>query len=1017
VSPPPSPGAPAGRGGAGETCRAVARLCALAFAAALALALVLTPRRAGAAGDPYLDLWTIETPHFRVHYARNLERVAERVADLCEDVHARLTPVLGYEPSTLTHVVITDDAESANGSASALPYNTVRLFVTEPEDTSPLADYEDWLLELVTHEYTHILHIDNVSGIPSILNAVLGKSFAPNQYQPRWIIEGLAVLEESLRTAGGRNRSSIFDMYLRADVLEGRLAPLDQMSNGPRRWPGGNLWYLYGSRFLTWISDVYGDQVMREVAADYGSHLVPYGINRSMRRATGRTYEELYGGWKAHLARLYGDQVARARAAPGGLREGARLTHTGRFASRPRWVPAPVRRTPGVPEVLYYLDDGHRRSGYYRVPVPSPARAVEAESELLARSFLDRGGAAFDGEGNLYFSGAEPHKRVYSFADLVRVRAGAAAPAGDEPAPDRERLTQGLRALDPDVRFDGRQIVYTINRRGTQYLTVADVRPDGSLGPPRVLVPSLEFQLAQTPRYSPDGRFVAYSAWSAGGFRDIRLVEVASGHVVELTHDRALDVQPSWSRDGKTLYFASDRTGIFNLYAYDLPSGALWQVTNVRTGALMPEPSPDGASLVYVGYSADGFDLYGLAVDRRAWVPAPPYVDDRPPPTPSPPKRAWPRRPYRAVETIWPRNYDVDLGPGSFGQTLTITTTGSDAMRLHGIAASASLPLERANPQASLTYSYGRLPVDFSSSVFRTAVPTRDFRISDRLPLLAEETLGWSNVLGYSLPRAFDRFDFSFAYTVSRVEGKRPVGPALDPQTQVTVDSPVRGQVGLIGATFSYSNLEYYTYSVGPARGFSLYARASYGGQETASDYKLYSFAYSISRFLRTPWHRDHTIALALQGAISGGNYPRREFYYVGGYVDLPLLDVLRNSVFQGGFVLRGYPPGAYGGRQYYLANAEYRAPLWLVERGLSTLPFYLSRISGAAFFDYGGAFNDLDTTQWSKLFHYSYGAELLFDTVAGYFVGTTSRLGYARGGSPEAYKGGQFYFILSSQF
>lgn len=994
--------------------RAFARLCALAAAV---LALVLPGRPARAAGDPYLDFWTIETPHFRIHYAKNVERVAERVADLCEDVHGRMVPVLGYEPSTLTHVVVTDNTENANGSASALPYNTVRLFVTAPEDTSPLADYEDWFLELITHEYTHILHIDNVSGLPSLLNAVLGKSFAPNQYQPRWIIEGLAVLEESLRTAGGRNRSSAFDMYLRADVLEGRLAPLDQMSNGPRRWPSGNIWYLYGSRFLTWIGDVYGEHVMREIAADYGSRIIPYGINRSVRRATGRTYEELYDGWKAHLERLYGGQVARARAAPGGLREGARLTHSGRFAARPRWVPASQRRSPNVPELLYYLDDGHGRPGFHRVPVPSPSRALESERVLFARSTLDRGSASFDREGNLYFSSSEPHRRVYAFADLVRVRPGASAESGDEPAPGRERLTQGLRALDPDVRPDGRQIVYTINRRGSQYLTVSDVLPDGALGPSRVLVPSLEFQLAQTPRYSPDGRLVAYSTWSPGGFRDVRVVEVASGRVFELTHDRALDVQPSWSPDGKTLYFASDRTGIFNVYAYDLASGALWQVTNVRTGAMMPEPSPDGASLAYVGYTADGYDLYGLALDRAAWVPAPPYVDDRPAPTPSPPPRAWPRRPYRAYETLWPRNYDLDLGPGAFGQTLTITANGRDAAGLHGVALSASLPLERANPQAAFTYSYGRLPVDFSSSVFRSAVPTRDFRISDRQPLLAEQTISWSNALSYSLPRTFDRFDFSFAYTVSRVEGARPIGAALDPQTQVTIDSPVRGQVGLVGASFSYSNFEYYLYSVGPARGFSLYARASYGGQETASDFKLYSFAYSIARYMRVPWHRDHTFGLSLQGAISGGNYPRREFYYVGGYVDLPLLDVLRNSVFQGGFVLRGYPPFSYGGRQYYLANAEYRAPLWLAERGLSTLPLYLSRVSGAVFVDYAGAFNDFDTTQWSKLFHYSYGAEVLVDTVAGYFVGTTSRFGYARGASSEAYKGGQFYFILSSQF
>ena len=68
-----------------------------------------------------------------------------------------------------------------------------------------------------------------------------------HQAQPRWLLEGLAVLMETEHTSGGRLRSSQFEMYLRADVLEQRLARLDQISNPVRRWPGGNLWYLYGA--------------------------------------------------------------------------------------------------------------------------------------------------------------------------------------------------------------------------------------------------------------------------------------------------------------------------------------------------------------------------------------------------------------------------------------------------------------------------------------------------------------------------------------------------------------------------------------------------------------------------------------------------------------------------------------------------------------------------------------------------------------------------------------------------
>jgi hypothetical protein len=76
-------------------------------------------------------------------------------------------------------------------------------------------------------------------------------------------------------------------------VLEDNAAPLDVFSNVPRRWPQGNIWYLYGSFFLKWIAETYGEQAIRAMIDDYSRQIVPFGVNRSVRRATGRTFEEL----------------------------------------------------------------------------------------------------------------------------------------------------------------------------------------------------------------------------------------------------------------------------------------------------------------------------------------------------------------------------------------------------------------------------------------------------------------------------------------------------------------------------------------------------------------------------------------------------------------------------------------------------------------------------------------------------------------------------------------------------
>jgi hypothetical protein len=229
--------------------RRVRRHLAALAACATLVTIALWAPSARAVSDPSYRWYTIDTPHFHITYHSGIERVAQHVANVAEGIFTEMSGAVGWKPGEPTEIILTDFSESANGSAGALPYNAIRLIVTAPEDMSPLGDVDDWFLELVTHEFTHILHTDHIRGLPALVNAVLGKTLAPNQVQPRWILEGLGVYEESARTSGGRLRNSQWDMWMRTDVLSGNIATLDQLSNIVRRWPQGNLYYLYGSYF------------------------------------------------------------------------------------------------------------------------------------------------------------------------------------------------------------------------------------------------------------------------------------------------------------------------------------------------------------------------------------------------------------------------------------------------------------------------------------------------------------------------------------------------------------------------------------------------------------------------------------------------------------------------------------------------------------------------------------------------------------------------------------------------
>ena len=121
----------------------------------------------------------------------------------------------------------------------------------------------------------------------------------------------------------------------------------------------------------------------------------------------------------------------------------------------------------------------------------------------------------------------------------------------------------------------------------------------------------------------------------------------------------------------------------------------------------------------------------------------------------------------------------------------------------------------------------------------------------------------------------------------------------------------------------------------------------------------------------------------------------------------------LRQSAFR----LRGYNPGQFAGNDFNLVNVEYRAPLWYPDRGISTLPVFLRSLSGAAFLDYGAAYDRLDLNDPLALFHAGVGAELWLDLFVGYFISANLRFGVAKGLDSKAPSGMQTYSGASSAF
>ncbi|HWP09079.1 MAG TPA: BamA/TamA family outer membrane protein, partial [Polyangiaceae bacterium] len=956
----------------------MSRLRALAFAWVLAALLVVGRARAG---DPYVRWFTLTTPHFHVHFHAGIEDVAQRAATAAEDVYERLSPELGLRPSRTTEIVLTDGTEDANGFAYTLPYPSVTLYVAAPDDMSALGDYDDWISHLITHELTHILHMEHVSGVPSVVNSVFGNTLAPNEQQPHWILEGLAVAMETEHTSGGRLRSSQFDMMLRADVLEHNVATLDEISHLPRRWPGGTLWYLYGAHFIDWIESIYGPNIYAAVAADYGATIIPFGVNRAIRRATGVTYEDLYAGWKKDIHARYAAQ-ARAIAATG-LREGRRLTHEGWSAIDPRFLPARC----GAPrEVAYLRSDADTLAGVYTVSVDAkPGATAERLVRSTGRSL------AFAPDCSLYFDTVSPSARVYPFGDVFRLPRGVRPSDGSDAG--LERLTTGRRVRDIDVSADGRRIVYVTSDSGTVTLRIAELGADGRLGNERRLVASGRYEQAFTPRFSPDGTRVAYGAWTAGGYRDVRIVDVASGKLLELWHDRSLDQQPSWSPDGKFVYLSSDRSGVPNIYAFELATGALYQVTNVLTGAYMPEPSPDGKTLVYVGYTSRGFDLFALPLDRSEWRPAAPPVTERPHPH-YVEQKYWPVAPYRALPTLRPYAWAVSYGTSTFGNAVTLSTSGSDAIGRHSLLAKLLIETEEPDLIGTLDYTYSELPFAFHASAFRGVAPRTDYRVGSAPQKVKEYRTGVSTGVALDMPGTFEGQSVALSYTVLDWDHQQPI-PHLDPEALLPTE-PDSGILAAVHLGYSFSNATATPYAISLESGLRLVVGGDFAQPAWGSESTLTAFAGQVSTYFTLPWLRHHVLALGLSGGAASGDYARLDYYYTGGFVDASVVDAYTTGVQQSGFVLRGYTPSQFSGTNYNLLNVEYRFPMLYIDRGLSTLPGFLRTLSGVAFLDWGGAYNQLDLRKPLDAYHVGVGGELWVHFSFVYVDDSILRIGFA---------------------
>jgi Tol biopolymer transport system component len=172
---------------------------------------------------------------------------------------------------------------------------------------------------------------------------------------------------------------------------------------------------------------------------------------------------------------------------------------------------------------------------------------------------------------------------------------------------------------------DGRRFAFVTYTQGRNEINILDVESGriqrrfsvGDVGAIRTLA------------WSPEGNSIALTGIQ-GGLSDLYLIDLNTDEAEQLTNDRFAYLQPTWSPDGETIAFTTDRGtngtnfetlqyGEYRIGFIDVESREIRSLRPFERGMHHnPQYAPDGRSLYFIS-DQDGFkDVYRYAFDEEA---------------------------------------------------------------------------------------------------------------------------------------------------------------------------------------------------------------------------------------------------------------------------------------------------------------------------------------------------------------------------------------------------------------
>jgi len=945
--------------------------------------------------DPKLNWRSLKSEHFIVHFPQSYAQTAQQISVLAEQIHHRLSPQFAWQPDQLTHLVLNDFSDIANGSATVVPYNLIRLNLSPPPSGSELSDFNDWMENLLVHEYSHILQLDKKSGLPALLRRYLGHQlfFYPNLYQPNWLIEGLAThLETDDQKAIGRRQSSLYLAMMQAELSipdthdshanHNRIKPpfksLAQINAHQVEWPL-NSDYLYGAFFYKFLQQRYGEQSIFDFVSAYSNNWFPYALNTTSKEIFNQSFASLWQEFEHWLPSYLATASQNPHRNPDLNKKHLnpnlndhpsinRLSHHGGFAG-------PVR-TEGE-QIFYLRNDGREHAAIMQWQISAPPKQIIKVEQ----------GSQFDYHPKAGFVVAQlDYCDSYRlFYDLYLFQ------KSDRHAEHNgQQITHCGRYHDVAWHPNGETLAAVTTRNGHSEIHI--LNSSGELE--QSITPPSDARILSAIDWSKDGQLLVSSSHNLTlGQWDIAEYSLKSHQWQWITNDRAIDSQPQYSPSDEAIIFSSDQQTITQAYQYNRQSTLIQSLSSHPSGAFFPNLiSKD--QVVYLGYHHEGYDVYQQTPSNQNHNQNNAKLDPTDIATAS--NRIKQSTPFETISTessaYSPRStllkttwLPIFSYHSEQGTQLGASFSGSDPLRFHKYQLGGFLDTFANEPSGFLNYQY-------NDRVFVALDRSHRFYVDSSDSLAAQETKDSVEFFYHNpwLKRA-RQWHLLTGFAIENHRFKNINLP-------FSILSSTRDFV--LGTALFFNNSQHYVYNISRTEGRQIYAALEWT-QESNSKYSGASAIVDWREYL--PLGQRHVIALRqVLAATEEGALP---FELGDTFGDN--YQSFRNVFNRREFSLRGYENNNVGlqGKYLSLSSIEWRLPLFNVERTLMIPPLGLGQVHGSLFIDSGNAWNGSTLNAESNSnsspsisdWHSSVGAELILHPKLFYRIDLIGRLGAVR--------------------